>query len=141
MTDMTDKVVEYFNNGYNCAQAICAAYAPQLGIDTETALKASLGLGSGIVKTREICGAIAAMTMMLGFKYGAEDRVTSYAMGQKMIARFKELNGGRIVCRDLLGLDDQGLPLLDEEVNTTEFERRPCIEYAKMASQIIAEYL
>jgi len=44
-----------FNGGFNCAQAIVATYCEQFGMDKETALKVSCGLGGGMGKLQETC--------------------------------------------------------------------------------------
>ena len=43
--------------GKNCSQAVFAAFAPDLGLSEETALAVSVGLGGGVGRLREVCGA------------------------------------------------------------------------------------
>ena len=64
---MADKwASELFKCGYNCAQAVFAAHADKLGVDTPTALKLSAPLGAGVGRMREVCGAFSACAMLMG---------------------------------------------------------------------------
>lgn len=54
--------------GYNCSQSVFAAYAGELGMDFETALKVSAPLGGGVGRMREVCGAFSACAMLDGLK-------------------------------------------------------------------------
>lgn len=49
---------QYFLRGYNCSQSVVAAFAPQLGLTEELALRLSSGFGAGIGRMREVCGRI-----------------------------------------------------------------------------------
>ncbi|MEE0981552.1 MAG: C-GCAxxG-C-C family protein, partial [Acutalibacteraceae bacterium] len=68
MSQRTDKAVELFKNGFNCSQAVFAAFAGEFGMDEETALKVSAGLGGGVGRSREVCGAVSGAAMLVGFK-------------------------------------------------------------------------
>ena len=39
MSERSEKAVELFKSGYNCSQAVFAAYADLFGFDEDTALK------------------------------------------------------------------------------------------------------
>ena len=43
-----EKAKDLFQSGYNCAQSVFAAYAEELGMDFETALKVSSSFGAGM---------------------------------------------------------------------------------------------
>ena len=45
MSTRVEKAVELFKSGFNCSQAVFAAFAGDFGMDEETALKVSAGLG------------------------------------------------------------------------------------------------
>ena len=47
MSARAEKAVELFKSGYNCSQSVFAAYADLFGLERETALKVSAGLGGG----------------------------------------------------------------------------------------------
>ena len=68
MSERSEKAVELFKSGYNCSQAVFAAYADLFGFDEDTALKVSAGLGGGVGRSREVCGTVSAAAMLTGMK-------------------------------------------------------------------------
>ena len=46
MSERSEKAVELFKSGYNCSQAVFAAYADLFGFDEDTALKVSAVLAA-----------------------------------------------------------------------------------------------
>jgi hypothetical protein len=48
MTPQIDKAVAYFNQGYNCAQSVAAAFAQDFGLDEGMVLKLTAGFGAGM---------------------------------------------------------------------------------------------
>ena len=64
-----DKAEEYFNNNFNCSQAVFTTFATETGLDEELALKIATQFGGGARKG-EMCGAVSGALMVLGLKYG-----------------------------------------------------------------------
>ena len=126
----TEKAIEVFRNRFNCSQAVFAAFAEELGMPEELALKVAIGFGGGMRKG-EVCGAVSGALMVLGMKYGdscsdkAENKAVSYQKVSDFMDRFKEKNGS-CVCRDLLGCDistAEGMtPLLKNRLKTMTLE-------------------
>ena len=92
-----------FAEGYNCSQAVLSAYAPDLGLADETALKIAAGFGGGMGRMAETCGAVTGALMVLGLKYGAtsperEAKERVYERVREFAKRFKARNGS-LVCR------------------------------------------
>ena len=90
-----EKAAELFLSGYNCAQSIYAAFAPQLGISEKQAAKMASALGGGLCRMRETCGAISGGMMVLGALKGYdtpddEAKKILYARGQRIMKQFKE---------------------------------------------------
>ena len=56
MAKQGEAAYAYFLKGYNCSQSVVAAFAPQLGLSEEMALRMSAGFGAGIAG----CGKCAA---------------------------------------------------------------------------------
>lgn len=52
--------------GYNCAQAVACALAPEIGANTEACYVLSEGFGGGMGGHTETCGAISGGVMALG---------------------------------------------------------------------------
>ena len=48
MAKQGEAAYAYFLKGYNCSQSVVAAFAPQLGLSEEMALRMSAGFGAGI---------------------------------------------------------------------------------------------
>lgn len=142
----TERAVETFKEGYNCAQAVFATYADCFGMERETALKMSGAMGAGVGRMREVCGAVSSMALLAGLKEGNADpqdeaaKEHIYALVRRMSARFKEEHG-TIICRELLGLDSAE-ESAKPSVRTPEFyETRPCAKIIACAAQIIEEEL
>ena len=47
-----------FRQGYNCSQAVLGAFADELGLDGELAMRLSCSFGGGMGRMREVCGAV-----------------------------------------------------------------------------------
>lgn len=103
--------MELFKQGYNCAQSVILSFADILessGLADEHLLKViGSGFGGGMGRLREVCGAFSACTMMAGFISPADvpadmaARKANYAIVQEFAQKFKDANGGSIVCREL----------------------------------------
>ena len=131
-----EKAEELFMSGCNCAQSVFAAFAEELGIDEELAKRVSCGLGGGVGRMREVCGAVTAAAMVLGARKGG-DKVAAYPDVQNFCARFKAETGS-IVCRELLAgtaATTGGAP----EARTPEYyKKRPCVELVKLACTLLS---
>jgi len=92
-----------FTHNRNCAQAICAAFGPDLGLPRPLALAVSSGLGAGLSRQAEVCGAVSGALLILGLRHNGE-KAKVYQAGQEFIKRFKTRHGS-IICRELLPCD------------------------------------
>ena len=107
--DKTALALEYFENKFHCSQAVLAAYAEELGLTEEQALKLGACFGSGVRKG-ELCGACSGALMVLGLMYGQaskediESRLKTNEITDEFLQRFVEKNGSYI-CNELLGCD------------------------------------
>ena len=105
----TEIASELFSKRYYCSQAVLAAFADELGMTKEQALKVGACFGGGMCKA-EVCGACTGALMALGLKYGmyrdgdldSKQRANSYTV--RFLDEFSRLNGSYI-CRELLGCD------------------------------------
>ena len=70
MSKYSDRAVQLFMQGKNCSQAVFVAFATDLGLTEEMALSISIGLGGGVGRMREVCGAVSSMFMIAGIKKG-----------------------------------------------------------------------
>lgn len=142
-----EKAREYFLKGFNCSQALFAAFSDVTGISEETALKISAPFGAGMGKMREVCGAVSGMFMVAGIIYGysenpdVQTKEEHYKIIQQLAEEFKKDNGGSIICRELLtGLKTNTLPAPDER--TAEYyKKRPCLKIVESAAEILDNYI
>ncbi|MDO4551557.1 MAG: C-GCAxxG-C-C family protein [Planctomycetia bacterium] len=63
----TQKALEFFHLGNNCAQAVLMAHAEELGLTEEQAKKMTACFGGGMC-VGNICGAISSGMLVLGMK-------------------------------------------------------------------------
>lgn len=102
--------VARFAGGFNCAQSVLSALAPQLGLPQETALKIAAAFGGGMGRTGEVCGVVSGALMAIGLKHGAtvgEDKAAkdkTYALAREFMERFESVHAN-VRCSDLLGCD------------------------------------
>lgn len=139
-----EKAEALFKNGYNCAQAVLGAFAEDLGLPLETAMKLSSSFGGGMGRMREVCGACSGMFMAAGLLYGYSSPETGpakmelYERIRDLADRFRKENGS-IICRELLdGATVGGTP---EARTETYYQKRPCGEYVRIAAAILETYI
>lgn len=103
----SERALEKFNSGYNCAQAVIFALAGDAGLDPDLAVKLSTGFGGGFGRKQEVCGAVSGAVMALSMKYGRgegearEKADRCYEKVREYIDAFKA-ESGALLCRDLL---------------------------------------
>lgn len=141
-----DKAYELFKEGYNCSQAVFGAFAEELGVDFETAVKLASGLGGGIGRMREVCGTFTGLTLAAGMIYGyndPKDTETKAALYEKIRAladRFREENGS-IICRELLGLQQAEKSAVPEARTSEYYQKRPCAELCRYAADLLEQFI
>jgi C_GCAxxG_C_C family probable redox protein len=142
-----ERAIKFFEEGYNCSQSVFTAFADRFGIDEETAKKISAGLGGGIGRMREVCGAVSGAAMVIGSIVSATDgkdsdgKQKNYELVREFAERFTKRNGS-IICRELLGLDVKMEKSAAPEKRTAEYyKKRPCVELVGDAAEILAELI
>ncbi len=145
MKTRVDTALELFAEGYNCAQAVFAAFADKYGIDRDTALKLSSSFGGGMGRMREVCGAASGMFMVIGLETGATDgddkdtKAANYKKVRELAEKFKEQTGS-LICRELLGLDKNAAETHVPEARTPAYyEKRPCADMVRIAAELLVE--
>ena len=147
MKDHAIRAVELFFEGFNCAQSVLGAFAEDpdvgLGMDFQTAVRAASGLGGGLSRQRELCGAINGMCIAAGLLFGydqacdTEGKKRLYADIQRLCAEFRTENSS-IVCRDLLGARKGQDAAPTPDARTAEYYRsRPCAKMIHDAAQVL----
>lgn len=134
-----------FRQGYNCSQAVLGAFAEELGLPFETAVKLSCSFGGGMGRMREVCGAVSGMLLVCGMAKGYSTPETGivkaehYRLVQELAKCFKERHGS-IYCHDLLGGTASTLPTPTER-NHSFYNSRPCEKLIASAASILEEIL
>lgn len=140
------KAMEYFLEGYNCAQSVFLSYAEELGIEKPIALKLSSSFGAGMGRMREVCGAVSGMFMAAGLLYGydspkdSKSKSEHYKRIQELAGTFKEENGS-IICKELLGLTGDTFSHIPEKRTAEYYKKRPCVHTVGIAAAILEEYI
>lgn len=146
MSNYSEKAVNNFKEGYNCAQAVLLAFAYEVGLDKETALKLSSSFGGGMGRLREVCGAVSSMFAIAGLKKGYispvddEAKTKHYELIQHLAEEFKTKHN-TIICRELLGLSDGADKPTPSKRTEQYYQERPCEEFIRFASEIIEKEL
>ena len=132
-----EKAEALFMSGLNCAQAVFTAFADEMGLDEATAIKVSCGLGGGVGRLREVCGAVSGAAMVIGYRAGG-DKMKAYPLIQDFAARFKSETGS-IVCRELLSGIAATQGGVAEMRSAEYYKKRPCVELVKLAARLLAD--
>ena len=142
----SEKAAKNFREGYNCAQSVLLAFANQVGLKEDEALKLASSFGGGMGRLREVCGAVSAMFMIAGILKGYTEpnndivKANHYKLIQDLAAEFK-LKHGTIICRELLGLDGTEFSPIPSARTDEYYKERPCEEFIKCAAEIVEEDL
>jgi C_GCAxxG_C_C family probable redox protein len=139
-----ERAVHRFSEGYNCSQAVFSAYAEQLGLDEETALKIASGFGGGMGRLGKTCGAVTGAFMVLGLRYGrsSPDQATKervYARIQEFAERFNARNSS-LSCKGLLGVDIS-TPGGHELARKKQLFTTACPRFVRDAAEVLDEML
>lgn len=133
MSRYSDRAVELFMQGKNCSQAVFVAFATDLGLSEETALAISIGLGGGVGRMREVCGAVSGSAMVVGLKYPELSKAEVYEKVRAIADEFKKTNHS-IVCKELLGLSKPETSSIPEARTQEYYQKRPCIKIVEDAA-------
>lgn len=121
------------------------AVGKTLGLESDCIPHIGTGLGGGIGRQGEVCGAFNSGVLLVGLIHGRrrpgdkEAKSLVYSKSEEFARRFTESNGA-ILCRELIGLDltsEEGL----QEYNAQNMKEKKCCEVVKNAVQAILEVL
>ena len=142
-----ERAAELFKEGFNCSQSVFVAFSHRFGIDEDTAKKISAGLGGGLGRMREVCGAVSGAAMVIGSICAptdgkdSESKQKNYELVREFADRFTKRNG-TIICRELLGLNVKMENTAQPEKRTAEYyKKRPCAELVGDAAEILLELI
>jgi C_GCAxxG_C_C family probable redox protein len=101
---------EYMKKGYNCAQSILKAYAGDVGMNEEDAVRLASTLGGGVGRNGQICGAVSGAALIIGMKFGtikpadfpAKEKANNKT--NELLERFRAEHKS-ISCKELISYD------------------------------------
>jgi C_GCAxxG_C_C family probable redox protein len=144
--ERTSQAVEFFKEGYNCAQAVSMAYADRYSIDVTTLKTLSAPFGGGMGRLNEVCGAVTGMFMVLGMEHpvtsSSNDEVgkalkkKNYDSVKRTGLQFKEKMGS-YVCRDLLKTERYPKQPESTDPNAELYSKRPCTYCVAVAAETL----
>ncbi len=141
----SETAVDTLRSGFNCAQAVFAAYAAGLGISENDSLRIAGGFGGGMGRLQETCGAVTGAFMLIGCKYGmtakgdSEAKEKTYEYIRRFADRFMKMNKS-ISCKTLLGCDlqsDEGKKYYKEH----DLHETVCVKCVRDAACIVEQML
>ncbi len=110
MEPKKSRAINYFNNGYNCAQAVALTFDDILEIDRKYLEQIACGFGGGMGRLQKTCGAVTGAFMVISLfaaqisKNNESCKEISKTMIRDFHRSFISLYGTSD-CRDLLGCD------------------------------------
>ncbi len=131
---------EYFMKGFNCAQAVVLAFREEIGLGEETLARAAVGLGGGLGRLRETCGAVSGGAVALGLLFPEKNKSEIYALVQTLALRFRERNGS-YNCGELLrgaGVSPSQEPNAAART-PAYYKKRPCPDLVADAADILED--
>lgn len=140
----SEKVMELWDQGCNCAQAMLGGFGPARGLDQDTARILGRPLGGGVGLSGGVCGAVSGGAMVLGWTSPAGDdehakRLKVFPLVREFLAGFEQEHG-TTNCGRLLGLN------LGSKEGLEQFQERNmrvthCRAYVATAARLTAELL
>ena len=122
------------------------AFRDEGDLPAETALKLACGLGAGMGRRQEVCGAVTGGILVIGARYGSDgngDRAameTTYAKTNTLMDRFAKQHGS-VICRQLL----QGcnLTIADGQRHFMEndYMNRICVPCVRSVATILEDLI
>lgn len=143
MKDYGNIAKEYFQEGYNCAQAVFLALTDAHSLEKQQAARLTNCFGGGLAQTGGLCGAVAGACMAVSAKHGRDEpsrteeamaqQKKNYQLVQELLAHFQKEFGAR----DCPALLKKGLAASGEQKNP----KCLCPAYVQRAAELAGEAL
>ena len=104
MESRIKKTIELHDKGYNCAQAVACAYCDLVGMDEQTALRATEAFGAGMGGMQATCGAVSGAVFLAGLKNAdgvveaPKSKASTYKLSKTIVEAFQKKNGTTVCC-------------------------------------------
>ena len=145
MIKRSEQALDYYYDGFNCAQSVIVPFIDILNITEEVALRMTSGFGGGMGRMQETCGAVTGAFMVIGYLRGkykdGEDEAKELTNNliQEFSRRFAEEKGS-INCKALINFDlnsEQGREAADK----ADVFHKKCSGYITLAVDLLEEVL
>ena len=129
MEERIQCAIELYKAGYNCSQAVYAAFADLYGYTRVQALKMSASFGGGIGRMRMTCGAACGMFILAGLESGCtqagdpKGKEENYRVVKYLASQFIARNSS-LICSEIVAS-----------------RKHPCTKTVEEAARIWAGYL
>lgn len=127
----SEKALQYFHQGFNCAQSVFAALADQVGMSERDALLFASAFGAGLGRMRGTCGAFSGLCLVAGYRHGnlsgdPAEKEHIFSLTRQLADDFRR-EFGTLTCRELLHLDEEmESSARPSERSAAYYEARPC---------------
>ena len=141
----SEKALEYYSNGFNCAQSVIVSFADILDFDEEAAIRMASGFGGGMGRMQQTCGAVTGAFMLIGYlrgKYKDEDECASEETNrliQEFSKRFVQEHGS-ITCKSLIHFDINSEKGMQDAKEADVFNKK-CSFLIKTAVELLEEII
>lgn len=118
------------------------AFREESALEEDTALKIACGLGSGMGRKQEVCGAVTGGILVLGMRHGRGSRdersatETTYAKARELLDFFAGRHGS-CICRQLLNGCDLSTEAGQKQFKDGDLLNKVCT----LCVQTVAEFL
>ncbi|MFP4556802.1 MAG: C-GCAxxG-C-C family protein [Bacteroidales bacterium] len=139
------QALKLFTNGYSCSQAILIAFAKDVDLEKDTAFSIGAGLGGGVGRTQNICGAINAGAIILGLRFGnysSDDSEAKNQLASKVATFVNEckLELGATQCLELTKVDLNN-ETLKNHASKSGHLARVCNNAVEVVARILEKYI
>ena len=141
-----DRAKQAFLEGCNCAQSVVSAFSDRLDCSSDTLLRLCSGLGGGIGRLRETCGAFLGAVIVLDGIFGSADptdqaaKSAQYRRIQRLAEEFRRENGS-LCCRQMLGLPEGASDPTPAPRTAEYYQKRPCPMIIYRAAALVEEII
>lgn len=143
--DRTIIAHDLFKEGYNCAQAVVLAFADVLPLEFSQLEGVSSAFGGGFARTRNVCGAVSAIGMVLGLITKKAEDISStkldiYDKVRQCTDEFMKLNG-TLLCGELLrNISNITSDYVPSERTKAYYAERPCVKFVTESVELIENH-
>jgi len=137
---------ELFEQGWNCAQSVFLSHAGKFGLAPDMARCLAAPLGGGLGGLRRTCGALTALGLLAGLRWGGYDpndleaKTAFYALIQKLDAEFTA-EFGTSQCAKLLADAGCEVSTMPSARSDEYYAARPCARCIEFVDRLYERHL